>query len=259
MSPLALYIEQVYGHEPVSPCPHPKVAVYPPSPPINEIFGSLHTAPTLDNTRTNRILVYPGSFNPPHRGHLHLLKHVFMRGTYDLNVIAAIIVPRSDESVSRKVQKEDGKFMFGNDERCLLWKQDLCFPPWAWIYGSGTTSFTTFSERLVEATKKDGYSLEFVPLYGAGIGSPNSPPGPAYGCKTIIMSDAARAAEFQRASGRLRDFDGCTRWRRISVNEDGLRRHAKAKASDALLAMKTICPREARRMLEDGMYRNSLS
>ena len=253
MSPLALYIEQVSGQQPVCPCPNPRVTTYPPSPPKNQIFDSLHSTPMLDNTRTNRILVYPGSFNPPHRGHLHLLKHVFLRGVHDLNIIAAIIIPASDKSVSKKVQAADGTFMFGRDERCLLWKQDLCFPSWAWVYESSTTPFTTFLERLILVTKKDGFSLEFVPLYGAGIGSPSSPPGPAYGCKTVILSDAARAADFQRSSGRLRDFSGCTKWRRICVDQDALRRHARAMARYALEYMKTVSRREALGMLNDGM------
>lgn len=252
MSPLALYIEQVSGQQPVCPCPDPRVTTYPPSPPKNLIFDSLHSTPMLDNTRTNRILVYPGSFNPPHRGHLHLLKHVFLRGVHDLNIIAAIIHPGSDRCVSKKVQAADGKFMFGRDERCLLWKQDLCFPSWAWVYESSTTPFTTFLERLILATKKDGFSLEFVPLYGAGMGSPSSPPGPVYGCKTVILSDAARAADFQRSSGRLRDFFGCTKWRRIRVDQDELRRHARAMARYALEYMKTVNRGEALGMLNDG-------
>lgn len=266
MSPLALYVEQVLSPEPLLPSPNPKVAVYPPSPPQNTIFDSLHSAPMLDKARTNRILIYPGSFNPPHRGHLHLLKHAFLHGAHDLNIVAAIIVPRRDESVSKKVKAEDGKFLFGREERCLLWKQDICFPPWAWVYEYSKTSCTVFSERLIQAAKKDGFSVEFVPLYGPEIASPSSPPVPAYGCETIIMSDAARGAEFFRFSvsrnsdGRakvrsfVRDFDGCTKWRRIRIDEDELRRHAEAKANRALLAMRTICPQEARSMLEDGMY-----
>ncbi len=255
MTPLALYIEQVSSHEPsFSPSPQPKVCVYPPSPPDNQIFDSLHAAPMLEKTRTNQVLTYVGSFNPPHRGHLHLLKHVFMRGTHDLNVVAAIIIPRSDEGVARKVKAEDGKFMLGIDERCLLWKQDLCFPPWAWVYNNSTTSFKIFSKRLIQATHKDGYSLEFIPLYGAGTASPSNPPGPVYGCKMIIVSDAARAADLQRSSGRLKDFWGCTRWRGMRIDEDQLRRDAQAKASHALLAMKTICPQEA-----DSMWENCMS
>ena len=175
-----------------------------------------------------------------------------MRGTHDLNVIAAMILPHSDASVSKKVKAEDGKFMFGIEERCLLWKQDLCFPPWAWAHNKSRHSFTEFSERLLEAVEKDGFSLEFVALYGAGIASPDSPPTPAYGCKTIIMSDAARPADFQRSSGRLRDFEGCTQWRGVRINKDKLRHNAEVYASRNLLEMKTICPQEADSMLKDG-------
>ena len=214
MAPLAIYIEQVsYPGSLFSPPEQPTVSVYPPSPPNNPIFDSPGSSPTLGKDRINRVLAYPGAFNPPHRGHLHLLKHAFIRGTHGLNVIAAVILPRSDEGVDKKVKRKDGRFMFGIDERCHLWKSDLGFPSWAWIYNDSTTSFTEYSKRLIQATKKDGYSLEFVPLYGAESATPSSPPDPVFGCKTIILSDVARAAEYKRSSGRLRDFVGYTKWR----------------------------------------------
>ena len=80
MQPLASYIQQAYSHESVDI----------PQPATDQMFGPPETAPRLDQTRTNRIMVYPGSFNPPHRGHLHLLNHAYYHGVPDLNVIAAI-------------------------------------------------------------------------------------------------------------------------------------------------------------------------
>ena len=255
MSPLALYIEQVSHHKRLlSPLHRPKVSIYPRSPPDDPIFDSIHSSPMLEKARTNRVLTYTGSFNPPHRGHLHLLKHAFTRGTHDLNVIAAIILPRSDQSVANKVKAEKGNFMFGIDERSLLWRQDICFPPWAWVYNDSTTSFTKFSQRLIRATEKDGYSLEFVPLYGAEGATTSSPPDPVYGCKTIILSDAARAAEYQLSSGRLKDFDGCTKWRGLSVPKDLLRRNIKVYMNRAVQTLKTICPQEVNSMLDGGTF-----
>ena len=255
--PLSQYIEQILFHDPsFTPSEQPSVSIYPPSPPDDRIFDSLHSAPKLLKSRTNRILLYCGSFNPPHRGHLHLLKHAFMRGTPLMNVIAAIILPRSDESVAQKVNKEDGRFMLGIDERRLLWEQDVCFPPWAWVYNRTSThtpSFTIFLQRLTNVAKKDGFRIEFVPLYGAGFGEPSNPPDALYGCEAMILCDAARPADFQRSSGRLRDFDGCTRWKGYPINEDLLRQLAQAKAERALQGMETICPQEVCSMLEDGM------
>ena len=252
MSPLALYIERVYDHDAVSPGSNPNVVLYPPSPPDNRIFDSLRSAPILTKTEINQIIVYPGSFNPPHRGHLHLLTHVFTRGTHDLNVIAAILLPRSDESVRRKVNYENGLFMFGRTERCFLWKQDVCFPPWAWVYEKSTDSFEGFLERLIQATQKDGYSIEVLILYGAGRGSPENPPNPVLGCKTIIMSDVARAADFECSSDGIENFVGCTKWVKISINEDELWRRARVKMNEAMLGMKLCVP--IRRELKDGMY-----
>ena len=251
MAPLALYIEQVQSDQSASATP--RVTVYPPSPPNNPIFDSLHSAPFLSKKRTNHILVYPGSFNPPHRGHLHLLKHAFTRGTHDMNVIAAIIHPRSDESLSRKVKAENGKFMFGRRERCLLWKQDICFPPWAWVYENSGASLTQFSKQLIRATEKDGYALEFVPLYGAEGASPSSPPSRGYDCKTIILSDAARAADYQCSSGRLIDFEGYTKWRAVRIDGDLLLCTMRAKARRALKAKQDFPIEEASDMPRDGM------
>ncbi len=145
--------------------------------------------------------------------------------------------------------------MLGRDERCLLWKRDLGFPPWAWVYENGTIPFTTFSERLIQATKKDGYLLEIVPLYGAGVASPSKPPSPVFGCKTIILSDAARPANYQFYSGRLRNFDGCTKWGRIQIDKDRLRSYAEREILQESMATKRSCPKEVWNRLEHGEYR----
>jgi len=66
------------------------------------------------------------------------------------------------------------------------------------------------------------------------------------------MSNAAREAHYQRSSGRLEDFIGCTRWKPVPIDKERLERYAGTKALHRLLDMHTICPKEAQCMLDDG-------
>ena len=131
----------------------------------------------------------------------------------------------------------------------------MCFPPWAWVYEKSTDSFEGFLERLIQAAQKDGCSIEVLMLYGAGVGSPEKPPNPVFGCKTIIISDVARAADFECSSDGIEIFVGCTKWVKTSINENELWRRARVKTNEAILDMKLCVP--IRRELEDGMYGSS--
>ena len=64
-------------------------------------FGPVQPASRLRKSRTNHILIYRGSFNPSHRGHMEVLRHGFFQGGDDLNITAAFIVPRDDDEVVR--------------------------------------------------------------------------------------------------------------------------------------------------------------
>ncbi len=61
--------------------------------------------PTLVKGETGRVLIFHGSFNPPHLGHLKLLTHTFDHGGKDLNIIAAIISPSEDAALRTKVKR----------------------------------------------------------------------------------------------------------------------------------------------------------
>ncbi|KAK4690546.1 hypothetical protein P7C71_g6268, partial [Lecanoromycetidae sp. Uapishka_2] len=165
-----------------------------------------------------RTVLYRGGFNPPHRGHLKLLNHVFHHGAHDWDLIAAIVCPLSD--VSFKCNANGDKLCFGRNERCLLWKQDPEFPEWAWVYENGTIELRDFMTRLQAVARVDGYRISFVRLYGPDHVAPDRPPkiDNFYGFRKIIVCDAARQAEYQLSTGRIQNFQDCTKWTRVEYS-----------------------------------------
>ena len=147
MALLETYINNLCTCEPTHPSRYPK----------GQVFASGALAPQLSKTQTNRILVYRGSFNPPHHGHLKLLKHAFCHGAHDWNLIAAIIHPVSD--IEGKCDTKGGKLGFSKDARAFLWKQDPGFPDWAWVFENGSMSIKDFLPQLKAQINSDGYKF----------------------------------------------------------------------------------------------------
>jgi hypothetical protein len=61
---------------------------------FNTAFGI--STPILKTDRENRIILYPGCFNPLHLGHKALLWHTYL--STDSHTIAAMILPVDDVS-----------------------------------------------------------------------------------------------------------------------------------------------------------------
>ena len=211
MAELEEYINKVYTIE----------SQYPGRVPKGRVFPSTDVTPKLNRNQTNRILVYNGSFNPPHRGHLHLLEHTFYHGSHDLNLIAAVIYPSRDDCLERKRKKAGSNFRFGRDERSMLWKKDPCFPNWAWVYEA--PGLVGFLRSLKDVTSNDGYNVEYVHLQGPSSDDHLQPPDEdeflGVCSDTLVISDAARLTNYRRSSGRMRNFRGWTKWKAIPVDE----------------------------------------
>src|SRR5271167_970439 len=72
--------------------------------------------PLLSKDRANRVLIYPGSFNPPHIGHLSVLRHAF-ESSPDLNIVAGIVVPVAVELIEKENYRSGRHLVLSREQR----------------------------------------------------------------------------------------------------------------------------------------------
>ncbi|KAF4339210.1 hypothetical protein FBEOM_6869 [Fusarium beomiforme] len=123
------------------------------------------TQPPLLKPGVNRILLYPGSFNPPHLGHFNLLKHVFYNAGGDLQLRAAIIINTDDERLGIKMKRKGTGIVLPRERRANLWRGNST-ADWVWVYDNTEASWPEFRNKLVSEVKKDGIDLRCILLFG---------------------------------------------------------------------------------------------
>ena len=147
-------------------------------------FATKEAQPLLRKGVTNRILLYPGAFNPPHRGHMLVLQHGFRECGEDFNVVAAIVVMKRDDYLEYKNEQTARELLRGflldlktsdnlannistvdTPERAALWSTDVHFPDWAWILSEDDVCCCV-DDKIVELAKADGFDVELVMLIG---------------------------------------------------------------------------------------------
>ncbi|KIL96643.1 hypothetical protein FAVG1_01387 [Fusarium avenaceum] len=187
--------------------------------------------PLLRPHGVNRILLFPGSFNPPHQGHLNLLKHVFENAGEDLNIIAAIIVVTDDDRLEMKMENKNNAIILPREKRAALWRGDGIPVDWAWVYDNTEVSWASFRNNLVKELRKDRIQLEFTMLCGpdaiTGDGGYNSE---CWDCRDAITSDISRPVDF-RYPNTLRQLAGCSPWAKLNYDRIRIEQQIRANLS----------------------------
>ncbi|KAI4154803.1 MAG: hypothetical protein L6R39_001342 [Caloplaca ligustica] len=152
--------------------------------------------PTLNTTRTNVILLYRGSFNPPHRGHLAVLWHAYKQLADHLNIVGAIIRVTSDDALKTKYSSHNGKRVIPINDRARLWREDPHFPPWAWVFTPEVSGAESVLQKEIKAlARKDGCRVRFARLYGPDCADVVDPK------EMTIVSDVGRKAKYDEQNG----------------------------------------------------------
>ncbi|KAI2784656.1 hypothetical protein F4815DRAFT_440959 [Daldinia loculata] len=182
---LGKYIETCYYGNKTVPSERPPI--------FNQDVG--HYRPQLKQDRVNRIILYPGCFNPPHRGHQSMVNCAFSC-SQDIDVIAAIVLPLGTSYSPENAKEFMEDVWFTMAQRVRLWRGDNGPHDWLWVYDQGRHEWEIFRYNLEHAIKADGFPFEFIYLGGPDhIGRFHVSKRP-WGCDNMIVSDIGRETDF---------------------------------------------------------------
>lgn len=170
-------------------------------------------APLVRPKGVNRILLYPGSFNPPHQGHMTLLDHVYNNGGDDLQLIAAIVLPTSDRRLAAKTYTEDHPLILPQKQRVELWRRSGELTNRMWVFDRDEKDWAIFRVNLESEFRKADLNIKFVVLTGPDYVARSTTTDPTYwDCKDTITSDISRPVDFVTATGSLTKVYPCSDW-----------------------------------------------
>jgi hypothetical protein len=187
------------------------------------------SGPLLRPRGINRILLYPGSFNPPHKGHLDLLSYVLHNAGHDLQITAAFIILTDNDALVEKTRNEDCPLILDRKERIDLWCKSGLSTDRVWLFDRTENEWTDFRKRFEQNLKRDDIELKFILLGGPDWIRLGCTHDPSYwGCRDSITSDVSRPVDF-RYPGNLRQLSGCSMWERLECDVSRIRRQLQAR------------------------------
>lgn len=161
----------------------------------------------------NRMLLFPGSFQPPHAGHLALLSCVSSTLLDCLNIRGIIVFPHDDKGNSETTRSYMGAVKLSKEQRIHLWRSSKGIPENdVWLFRHDRASLSTLQRRLQRGLRYNNIKLTFILLLGPDWVRTKAIYDPGqWGCSETITCDISRSADF-RCEYTLRQLSGCSPW-----------------------------------------------
>lgn len=178
-----------------------------------------HLDVTLQAENENLIVIYGGSFNPPHKGHLDVLLSGLRP---ELGAAAVLILPSEDFHLRNKLASSHPDFFLSQSRRADLLAAIPNIPKdRVWVWSSTWYPLKQFMETMVQLTQADGFKVAFAHLVGPDNLKLDDPlDNYPYELPRMLISNKARhVAEHFRDDGRPAMWKGFGEWTRYDNGE----------------------------------------
>ncbi|KAL4721750.1 hypothetical protein ACLX1H_011244 [Fusarium chlamydosporum] len=190
----------------------------------------------LKKDQDNLILVYGGSFNPPHRGHLDVLLSALHPV---VNAVAVVVLPSEDFHLRHKLTNSHPDFFMSRRKRAALWAEIPQVPKdKVWIWSETWYPFFTFMEAAQRLCEADGYKIVFSHLIGPdNLNRADALNNLPYRLPRILVTNKARhepSSQFL-PNGQPTKWKGFGEWFRQTTTCDGQNGQPVEAVEDATL------------------------
>ncbi|KAF5689680.1 Rossmann-like alpha beta alpha sandwich fold [Fusarium circinatum] len=189
----------------------------------------------LKKGQDNLILVYGGSFNPPHRGHMDVLLSALHPV---VNAVAVVVLPSEDLHLRHKLANSHPDFFMGRKTRAALWAEMPQVPrSKVWIWSETWYPFFTFMEAAQRLCDADGYRIVFSHLIGPdNLNRADALNNLPYRLPRILVTNKARHVPSQfLPNGQPTKWKGFGEWLPLKMAPDEQNGKLEEAAEEATL------------------------